>query len=184
MTNFLLGLPPLLFCVAFSLPLNACGALLTTFDDIIFLIKVCLTTWGASTTISLLLVLLVAWGVFSLLGLDKLAYVLCLDGFYRIAFIVSFSLFGVPLVAMGAFCLIGVPFFACVSLSVIVVLFISIDINHVVVLPLHTSRALPLLYVVCLACASKNYMIKIVLKVNIITPTFNFTSYSCTNNLF
>ncbi len=50
MTNFLLGLPPPLLCDAFSLPLNACGALLTTFDDIVSLVGVCLIAWGASTT--------------------------------------------------------------------------------------------------------------------------------------
>jgi hypothetical protein len=42
----------------------------------------------------------------------------------------------------------------------ITVLLTSIDINHVVVLPLHTSKALPLLYVVCLACANKDYIMK------------------------
>jgi hypothetical protein len=42
----------------------------------------------------------------------------------------------------------------------ITVLLTSIDINHVIVLPLHTFKALPLLYVVCLAHASKDYIIK------------------------
>ncbi len=45
--------------------------------------------------------LLVAWGVFSLLGFDKLACGFYLDGFSRIAFVASFSLIGVPLVARG-----------------------------------------------------------------------------------
>jgi len=183
MTNFLLGLPPPLFYVALSLPLSACGALLTTSDDIMFLVRVRLTAWDASTTISLLLVLLVAWGVFSLLGLDKLACAFCLDGVSRIASIASFSLVRVPLVARGAFCLISVLFFTCVPLSMIIVLFTSIDINLVVVLPLHTSKALPLLYVVCLACVSKDYIIRIMVIASFNTPTFNCTSYSCTNNL-
>jgi hypothetical protein len=51
------------------------------------------------------------------------------------------------------------------------------------VLPLHTSRALTLLYVVCHACVSKNYIIITVVKVSFNTPTFNCASYSCTNNL-
>jgi hypothetical protein len=50
MTNFFLGLPPPLLCDALSLPLNACGALLATFDDIVFLIGVCLIAWGAFAT--------------------------------------------------------------------------------------------------------------------------------------
>jgi hypothetical protein len=41
--------------------LNACGALLTTSNDIVSLVGVRLITWGASTIISLLMVLLVAW---------------------------------------------------------------------------------------------------------------------------
>ncbi len=167
MTNFLLGLPPLLFCAALSLPLNACGALLATSNDIVSLVGVRLTTWGAFAAVSLLLVMLVAWGVFSLPRLDKLNYASYLDGVSRIAFVANFSLVGVPLVAKGAFCLIDVPFFACVPLSMIVMLFSSIDINPIVVLPLHTSRALPLLYVVCPACASKDYIIRIMVKVNL-----------------
>jgi hypothetical protein len=95
-------------------------------------------------------VLLVAWGVFSLPRLDKLACAFCLNGVSKIALVVSFSLVGVPLVATGAFYLIGVPFFICVPFSVNVVLFCFIDINLVIVLPLHTSRALTLLYVVAL----------------------------------
>ncbi len=59
MTNFLLGLPSLLFYVAFALPLNACGALLATSNDNVSLVGVRLTTWGAFATVSLLLVLLV-----------------------------------------------------------------------------------------------------------------------------
>jgi hypothetical protein len=102
-------------------------------------------------------VLLVAWGVFSLIG--------------------------VPLVVREAFYLIGVPFFVYVLLSVIPVIFTFININLVVVLPLHTSRALLLLYVVCPACVSKNYINKTVVKVNFNTPTFNCTSYSPINNL-
>jgi len=141
MTNFLLVLPPPLFCVAFSLPLSACGALLATYDDIVSLVGACLITWGAYATISLLLVVLVAWGVFFLHGLDKLACAFYLDGVSKIAFVARFSLAGVPLVARGTFYLIGVPFFACVPLSMIVVLFTSIDINPIVMLPLHTSRS-------------------------------------------
>jgi hypothetical protein len=118
MTNFLLGLPPLLFYVAFSIPLSVYGALLATFDDIISLVGVHLTTWGPSPTVSLLLVLLVAWGVISLLGLDKLAYAFYLDGVSKIVSVASFSLIGVPLVVRGALCLIGVPFCACVPLLV------------------------------------------------------------------
>ncbi len=98
-------------------------------------------------------------------------------------FCATFSLVGVALVARGAFYLIGVLFFACVPLSVIVMLFTSIDINLVVVLPLHTFRALPLLCVVCHACASKDYTIIIVVRVSFNTPTFNCTSYSWTNSL-
>jgi hypothetical protein len=128
-------------------------------------------------------VLLVTWGVFSLLGFDKLACAFYLDGVSKIAFVAIFSLVGVPLVARGAFYLIGVPFFACVPLSVITMLFTSIDIIPVVVLPLHTSRALPLLYVVCPTYVSKYYIIRIVVKVNFNTPTFNCTSYSCINIL-
>jgi hypothetical protein len=87
--------------------------------------------------------------------LDKLAYAFYLIGVSRIAFIANFSLVGVPLVARGAFYLIGVPFLACVPLLVIVVLFISIDINPIVVLPLHASRAMPLLYVFVLHVQAK-----------------------------
>jgi hypothetical protein len=50
MTNFLLRLPPPLLCDAFSLPLNACGALLATFDDIVSLVGVRLIAWGTSAT--------------------------------------------------------------------------------------------------------------------------------------
>ncbi len=127
--------------------------------------------------------LLVAWGVFSLLGFDKLACAFYLNGVSRITFVASFSLVEVPLVVRGGFSLIGALFFACVPLSVITVLFISIDINPVVVLPLHTSKALLLLYVVCPTCVSKDYIIRIVVKVNFNTPTFNCTSYSCINSL-
>ncbi len=183
MTNFLLGLSPLLLCATFSLPLSACGALLTTSNDIVSLIGVRLTTWGASSIISLLLVLLVAWGVFTLPRLDKLTCAFCLNGVFRITFVASFSLIGVPLVAMGAFCLIGVPFFAYVPLSMNVMLFTTIDINPIVVLPLHTSKALLLLCVVCPTCVNKDYIIIIVVKVSFNTPTLNCTSYSCTNNL-
>jgi len=49
MTNFLFRLPPPLLCDAF-LPLNACGALLTTFDDIVSLVGVCLIAWGTFAT--------------------------------------------------------------------------------------------------------------------------------------
>jgi hypothetical protein len=183
MTNFLLGLPPLLLCGAFSIPLNACGALLTTSDDIVSLVGVRLITWGASAIISLLMVLLVAWGVFSLLSLEKFTCAFCLNGVSKIIFVTNFSLVGVPLVVMRAFYLIGVPFFAYVPLSMNVVLFTSIDINPIVVLHLHTFKALPLLYVVCPTCASKDDIIITMVKVSFNTPTLDCTSYSCTNNL-
>jgi len=77
--------------------------LLATFDDIVSLVGVRLTTWGASTTISLLLVLLVAWGVFSLPKFNKLACAFYLDEVFNIAFVTSFSLVGVPLVTRGPF---------------------------------------------------------------------------------
>jgi hypothetical protein len=51
------------------------------------------------------------------------------------------------------------------------------------VLPLHTSKALLLLCVVCPTCVNKDYIIIIVVKVSFNTPTLNCTSYSCTNNL-
>jgi len=94
-----------------------------------------------------------------------------------------FSLIGVALVVRGAFYLIGVPFVACVPLSMIIVIFTYININLVIVLPLHAYRALLLLYVVYHACGSKNYIIRTMVKINFNTPTFNCTSYSCTNNL-
>jgi len=122
----------------------------------------CFLSWGALDCLgyfcySLLLVLLVAWGVFSLIG--------------------------VLLLVRGAFYLIGVPFVACVPLSVIIVIFTYININLVIVLPSHAYRALLLLYVVYLTCVRKNYIIKTMVKINFNTPTFNCTSYSCANNL-
>jgi hypothetical protein len=73
------------------------------------------------------MVLSVAWVVFCLLRLDKLVCAFCLNGVYKIAYVVNFSflvglplvagtgafsLIKVPLVVRGAFYLIGVPFFA------------------------------------------------------------------------
>ncbi len=73
-----------------------------------------LTTWGVYATISLFLVLSVAWVVFCLLRLDKLVCAFCLNGVYKIAYVASFSfLVGLPLVAgTGAFSLIKVPLVA------------------------------------------------------------------------